>query len=62
MAWLIVGGFYTLGYVTKVIEVTLIALLVIDLYRRYGEFGGLVHEGVPVRCTTWELRSPPASA
>ncbi len=46
VAWLIVGGFYTLGYVTKVIEVTLIALLVIDLYRRYGGFGGLVHEGV----------------
>lgn len=45
VAWLVVGGFYTLGYVTKAIEATLIVLLVVDLYRRYGGFGGLVHEG-----------------
>ena len=46
VAWMIVGGFYTLGYVTKGIEALLIVLLVVDLYRRYGGFGGLVHEGV----------------
>lgn len=46
VAWMIVGGFYTLGYITKGIEAVLIVLLVFDLYRRYGGFGGLVHEGV----------------
>ena len=44
VAWMVVGGFYALGYFTKAVELVLIALVVIDLYRLYGGPGGLVQQ------------------
>ena len=36
IGWLVMGPRYEMAYLSKVIEVALIALLVIDLYRTYG--------------------------
>jgi hypothetical protein len=46
VAWLIMGGFYMLAYVTKAVEVALIALLVVDIYRVYGGPTGLVRQAI----------------
>src|SRR5687767_4753648 len=35
VAWLVLGGYYMLAYVTKGVEVALIALLFVDIYRVY---------------------------
>lgn len=43
VAWLVIGGFYWLGYLTKAIELALMALLVLDSHRVYGGLRGLVH-------------------
>lgn len=42
-AWLVIGGFYWLGYLTKGIELTLIVLVVVDIFRVYGGVRGLIH-------------------
>ena len=44
VAWMVVGGFYVLGYFTKAVELVLIALVMIDLYRLYGGPRGLVQQ------------------
>ena len=41
VAWLVLGGFYWLGYLTKGIELALIVLVVVDIYRVYGGPRGL---------------------
>jgi hypothetical protein len=46
VAWLVLGGFYMLAYVTKAVEVALIVLLVVDIYRVYGGLTGLVRQAV----------------
>jgi hypothetical protein len=46
VAWLVLGGFYMLAYVTKAVEVALIVLLIVDIYRVYGGFTGLVRQAV----------------
>jgi hypothetical protein len=57
VAWLIMGGFYTLGYITKAIEFALIALLVVDIYRVYGGPRGLTSQAVAsVRDTVTSIR------
>ena len=43
-AWLLIGGFYWLGYLTKGIEFTLIVLLIVDIYRVHGGVRGLVDQ------------------
>jgi len=58
VAWLIMGGFYTLAYVTKGVEVALIALLIVDIYRVYGGVAGLIRHAVDsVRWTVAQIRS-----
>jgi len=57
-AWLIMGAFYTLAYVTKGVEVALIALLIVDIYRVYGGVAGLVRQAVAsVRSMVAQIRS-----
>jgi hypothetical protein len=46
MAWMVIGGFYWLGYLTKGIELTLIVLVVVDVYRVYGGVRGLIAQAV----------------
>jgi hypothetical protein len=46
VAWLVLGGFYMLAYVTKAVEVALIVLLVVDIYRVHGGPSGLVRQAV----------------
>ena len=40
--YLVMGPYFTLGFIAKGIEVTLIALLVVDIFRVYGSPMGLV--------------------
>ena len=46
MAWLLVGGRYDLGYLTKAIEATLIVLVVVDIYRVYGGLPNFTRQAV----------------
>ena len=58
VAWLLQGAFYTLAYVTKGVEVALIALLIVDIYRVYGGVAGLVRHAVAsLRWTVAWIRS-----
>jgi hypothetical protein len=41
-AYLVIGPYFTLGWVTKAIEVAILTLLATDTLRAYGSFGGLV--------------------
>ena len=45
-AWLLLSGFYALGYFTKAVEVALIGGVVVDLYRAYGGPRELAGEAV----------------
>lgn len=45
-AWLVMGGYYMLAYITKAVEVALIVLLIVDIYRVYGGLNGLVQQAV----------------
>ena len=42
VAYLVIGPYFTLGWVAKAIEVAIITLLVVDLQRAYGSPAGLV--------------------
>ena len=42
VGYLVMGPYFTLGFIAKGIEVTLIALLVVDIFRVYGSPMGLV--------------------
>jgi hypothetical protein len=46
VAWMVIGGFYWLGYLTKGIELTLIVLVVVDVYRVYGGVRGLIAQAI----------------
>ena len=46
VAWMVIGGFYWLGYLTKGIELTLIVLVLVDIYRVYGGMTNLVRQAV----------------
>jgi hypothetical protein len=46
IGWMVMGPRYDLAYISKGIEVALLALLVIDSFRVYGGPGGLVTEAV----------------
>ena len=46
VAWMVIGGFYWLGYLTKGLELTLIVLVIVDIFRVYGGVRGLVHAAV----------------
>lgn len=46
VAWLVLGGFYMLAYITKAVEVALIILLIVDIYRVYGGPSGLVQQAI----------------
>jgi len=46
LGWIVMGPYYDLAYIAKGIEVTLLALLVIDSFRVYGGPAGLVTEAV----------------
>lgn len=57
VAWLIMGGFYWLGYLTKAIELTLVVLLIVDIYRAHGGPRGLIDQAVTsVRDTVASIR------
>ena len=43
---MVIGGFYWLGYLTKGIELTLIVLVLVDIYRVYGGMTNLVRQAV----------------
>jgi hypothetical protein len=45
-AWMVMGGRYDLAYVTKGVEVALIVLVILDIYRVYGGPVGLVRQAV----------------
>jgi len=55
VAWLVLGGFYSLGYFTKAVELALIVLVILDIYRVYGGVVGLIrHTVASVQWTvTW---------
>lgn len=56
-AWLLIGGRYELAYVTKGVEVALIVLLILDIYRVYGGVRGVVRQAVAsVRWTVALIR------
>ena len=42
VGYLVMGPYFTLGFIAKGVEVVLIALLVTDILRVYGSFGGLL--------------------
>ncbi len=44
--YLVMGPYFTLGWITKAIEVALIALLVIDMIRVYGSPRGVVRSAI----------------
>jgi hypothetical protein len=46
VAWLVLGGFYSLGYFTKAVELALIVLVILDVYRVYGGLTGLIRHAV----------------
>ncbi|MEK6191374.1 MAG: hypothetical protein AABM41_03495 [Chloroflexota bacterium] len=57
VAWLLMGGRYDLAYVTKGVEVALIVLVILDIYRVYGGVSGLVRHAVDsVRWTVGLIR------
>jgi len=57
-AWMVMGGRYDLAYVTKGVEVALIVLVILDMYRVYGGVAGLVrHAGASMRWTVASIRS-----
>ncbi len=41
-AYLVIGPYFSLGWVAKAIEVAILTLLAADVLRVYGSFGGLV--------------------
>ncbi|HJT64354.1 MAG TPA: hypothetical protein VJ839_06255 [Candidatus Limnocylindria bacterium] len=46
VAWMVIGGFYWLGYLTKGLELTLILLVVVDIFRVYGGVRSLARAAV----------------
>jgi hypothetical protein len=44
VAWLVLGGFYWLGYLTKAIELALMVLVAVDIYLVYGGLQGLINQ------------------
>ncbi|HUG94569.1 MAG TPA: hypothetical protein VMK30_00325 [Pleomorphomonadaceae bacterium] len=57
-AWMLIGGRYDLVYVTKGVEVALIVLVILDIYRVYGGPVGLVrHALASVRWMVASVRS-----
>jgi hypothetical protein len=46
VGYLVMGPYFTLGFIAKGIEVALIALLVVDVFRVYGSPMGLVRAAV----------------
>ena len=59
VGWLLLGGFYWLGYLTKAIELTLMVLLIVDIYRVHGGLSELIREAVAsVRWAVGTIRSP----
>jgi hypothetical protein len=46
VGYLVMGPYFTLGWIAKGIEVTLIALVVVDIFRVYGSPMGLVRAAV----------------
>jgi hypothetical protein len=55
VAWMVIGGFYWLGYLTKGLELTLIVLVIVDIFRVYGGVRGLVHAAA--ESVRWALGS-----
>lgn len=53
VGWVLVGARFELAYVTKAIEVVLVALLLVDIYRTYGSPAGVAREA---RSNLTELR------
>ena len=46
VAWMVLGGFYWLGYLTKALEIALIVLVIVDIYRVYGGLNGLIQQAL----------------
>jgi len=58
VAWLVMGGRYDLAYVTKGVEVALIVLVILDIYRVYGGVAGLIRSAIAsLRWTVALIRS-----
>ena len=47
--YLVMGPYFTLGFIAKGIEVALVTLLVVDVFRVYGSPMGMVRSGRPSR-------------
>ena len=41
-AYLVIGPYFTLGWVAKAVEIAILTLVAADVLRMYGSFGGLV--------------------
>lgn len=60
-AYLVMGPYFSLGWVAKAIEVAILALLVADVVRAYGSPVGLVRAALASLGVDWEPRSRQAA-
>ncbi len=60
--YLVMGPYFTLGWIAKGIEVTLIALLVVDVIRVYGSPMGLVRSAIESVAPVLPARFRPTAA
>ena len=59
--YLVIGPYFSLGWMAKAIEVGILALLVADVRRAYGTPGGLVRAALASVGLAWERRSSQAA-
>ena len=61
-AYLVMGPYFSLGWIAKGIEIALIGLLVLDVIRVYGSPAGLVRSAVASVASVLPARSRPRAA
>jgi hypothetical protein len=62
VAYLVMGPYFSLGFIAKGIEIALVTLLVVDVVRVYGSPAGLVRTAVDSVASILPDRFPPAAA
>ena len=55
--YLVIGPYFSLGWIAKAIEVAILALLAVDIVRSYGSPAGLVRAALASVGLDWEPRS-----